>query len=385
MKRIAILGSTGSIGVQTLEVIREIEGFEVVALSANSNTELLLKQIEEFRPKYVTIMDEQKALDLKKHANRFGTEVHVGLEGLEALASMPEVDIVINSLIGNIGLLPTVSAIKSGKKVCLANKETLVTAGEIIMPLTKEHDTAIIPIDSEHSAILQCLQGNDYKDIERLILTASGGPFREKTKDDINQVSVDDAMKHPTYQMGAKITIDSSTLMNKGLEVIEAKWLFDIPLEKIDIVVHPQSIIHSMVEYKDGSILAQMGNPDMRLPIQYALSYPQRVQNSYNRLDILNMKDLTFEKPDLDKFQCLKLCLDAAKTCGTMPTVMNAANEIAVSNFLAKKITFKEISELIERTMLAYTVKYNIVLDDIIEADNWAREKAKSIIASKLK
>ena len=374
MKKVAILGSTGSIGVQALEVIKAIEGFEVIALSANTNTELLLKQTEEFRPKYITVMDESKALELKGQAAKLGVEIGTGIDGLNMLAALPEVDIIINSLVGNIGLLPTVSAIKAGKTICLANKETLVTAGEIIMPLAKEYGASIIPIDSEHSAILQCLQGAEFKSIERLHLTASGGPFRLKTKQELELVTVEDALKHPNWSMGRKITIDSATLMNKGLEVIEAMWLFDMPLEKINVVVHPQSIIHSMVEYTDGSILAQLGTPDMRLPIQYALCYPKRVQNNFERLDLFSMKDLTFERPDTDKFRCLKLCIDAAKTGGTMPTVMNAANEIAVAKFLAKEISFTRISELIEKTMLAYTVKYDVSIDNIIEADRWARE-----------
>ena len=377
MKKVVILGSTGSIGAQTLEVIRAIGGFEVIALSANTNIELLLKQAEEFRPKYVTVMDEHKALELKSQVAKFGTEVSTGIDSLNMLASLTEADIIVNSLVGNIGLLPTISAIKAGKTICLANKETLVTAGEIIMPLAKEYNVQIIPIDSEHSAVLQCLQGEELKSIDQLHLTASGGPFRTKTKKELESVTVEDALKHPNWSMGKKITIDSATLMNKGLEVIEAMWLFNMPLERISVVVHPQSIIHSMIEYFDGSILAQMGTPDMRLPIQYALCYPKRVRNSFERLDLFRMKDLTFERPDTDKFNCLKLCLDAAKTGGTMPAVMNAANEIAVAKFLAKEISFIEISELIEKTMLAYTVKYDINIDDIIEADRWARESAQ--------
>ena len=376
MKKVAILGSTGSIGVQALEVIRAIEGFEVVALSANTNTELLLKQAEEFRPKYITVVNESKALEFKGQAAKFGAEIGTGFDGLNMLASLPEADIIINSLVGNIGLLPTISAIKAGKTICLANKETLVTAGEIIMPLAKEHGAAIIPIDSEHSAILQCLQGELLKSIEKLHLTASGGPFRLKTKQELESVTVEDALKHPNWSMGKKITIDSATLINKGLEVIEAMWLFDMPLERINVVVHPQSIIHSMVEYSDGSVIAQMGTPDMRLPIQYALCYPKRVPNSFERLDLFKLNDLTFEKPDTDKFRCLKLCFDAAKTGGTMPTVMNAANEIAVAKFLAKEISFTKISELIEKTMLAYTVKYDISVDAVVEADRWARKTA---------
>jgi len=377
MKKIAILGSTGSIGVQALEVISKIEGFEVIALSANSNIELLQKQIDKFKPQYIAIMDENKISEIKASS----AQVYFGVEGLNILAALPEVDIVINALMGNIGLFPTVNAIKSKKRVCIANKETLVTAGEIIMPLVKQYGVDLIPIDSEHSAILQCLRGNERSDIERLILTASGGPFRNKTKKELEFVTVTDALKHPTYSMGAKITIDSATLMNKGLEVIEAKWLFDMPLEKIDIIIHPQSIIHSMTEYADGSIMAQMGTPDMRLPIQYALSYPNRIKNSYNRLDLSNMNDLIFETLYVDNFPCLNLCLEAAKTGGTLPTVMNAANEIAVEKFLNEEISFTEIPKLIESTMLAYTVKYNMNLDDIIEADRWGREKAQ-ILAS---
>lgn len=371
-ENISILGSTGSIGTQTLEVVREIGGISVAAISANSNIDLLEVQAKEFKPELVCVMDENKALELKKRLLGCKCEVVSGMDGLIAAATISSADTVVNSVVGNIGLRPTVAAIKAGKNIALANKETLVTSGELVMKLLKENNVKMYPVDSEHSAIFQSLQGNSMNKIENIWLTASGGPFRGMS--DLSGVTLSDALNHPNWSMGKKITIDSATMMNKGLEVIEAKWLFDVDLDRIKVVVHPQSIVHSMVEYEDGAVIAQLGEPDMKVPIQYALTYPKRVKNSFPKLNFFERNNLTFEKPDLKVFRCLALAFDAIKTGGTMPAVLNGANEVAVAKFLDGKIGFTDIPALIEKTMSAYTVKYDYTLDDVLEADSFARE-----------
>lgn len=376
-EKLAILGSTGSIGTQTLDVIRDIGGINVKAMSTNTRIDLFEKQIREFKPELVCVMNSEKALELKKRIADIDVKVTTGMEGLIAVAAYEDTDTVVNSVVGNIGLVPTVSAIKAKKNIALANKETLVTSGELVMKLLKENNVKMYPVDSEHSAIFQSLQGNECNKIDKIFLTASGGPFRNW--DDVSKVTVDDALKHPNWDMGKKITIDSATLMNKGLEVIEAKWLFDVDLEQIEVLVHPQSIIHSMVGYEDGAVIAQLGLPDMKVPIQYALTYPNRVKNSFPKINFFEHSNLTFEKPKIDKFPCLGLAYRAIKTGGTMPTVLNGANEIAVGRFINREIGFTDIPKLIEMAMNAYTVKYNYTLDDVLEADAWAREYTKTL------
>lgn len=371
-ENISILGSTGSIGTQTLEVIRDIGGISVKAMSTNTRIDLFEKQIREFRPELVCVMNEEKASELKKRVADLDVRVTAGMEGLVAVAEKSDSDTVVNSVVGNIGLVPTVSAIKAKKNIALANKETLVTSGELVMKLLKENNVNMYPVDSEHSAIFQSLQGNAQNKIDKIFLTASGGPFR--TWEDVSRVTLDDALKHPNWAMGKKITIDSATLMNKGLEVIEAKWLFGVELEQIVVLVHPQSIVHSMVGYEDGAVIAQLGLPDMKIPIQYALTYPKRVKNSFPKIDFFEHNDLTFEKPRTDKFPCLELAYRAIRTGGTMPAVLNAANEIAVGRFINREIGFTDIPLLIEKAMNAYTVKYNYSLEDVLKADSWARE-----------
>ncbi len=379
MKRIGILGSTGSIGRQTLETVKSIGGFEVAVISANSSLELLKKQITEFSPKVVAVTNEREAAKLKKELCG-KVKVLAGQEGLIEAATYEGIDTVVNAVVGNVGLIPTIHAIRAKKNICLANKETLVTAGKIIMNECEKHKVNLLPVDSEHSAIFQCLQGNDGNAVEKIYLTASGGPFLNKTKEELEKVTPKDALSHPNWSMGKKITIDSATLMNKGLEVIEAKWLFSLPLEKINVLVHPQSIIHSMVEYEDGAVMAQLGLPDMRVPIQYALTYPERVKNDLKKINFLDIRQLTFDSPDTSRFPCLDLAFQAIKTGGTMPAVLNAANEIAVARFLRKDIGFMQIPVLIERVMGAYTVKNDYTIDDVLEADSWAREKAMKIL-----
>ncbi len=376
-KDIAILGSTGSIGTQTLEVIRDIGCIRVWAMSTNTRIDLFEKQVREFMPDIVCVMDEKKAEEFKRNISDLPVKVYTGMEGLIAVATYEKADTVVNSVVGNIGLVPTTEAIKAKKNIALANKETLVTSGELVMKLIKENNVNMYPVDSEHSAIFQSLQGNDGNKIAKIFLTASGGPFR--TYEDVSNVTVDDALKHPNWDMGKKITIDSATLMNKGLEVIEAKWLFGVELDQIQVLVHPQSIVHSMVGYEDGAVIAQLGEPDMRVPIQYALTYPKRVKNSFPKIDFFERNDLTFEKPHTDKFPCLGLAYKAIETGGTMPAVLNAANEIAVAKFIDKKIGFLDIPRIIEKTMNAYTVKYNYDLEDVLKADAWAREYANDL------
>ena len=336
MKKISILGSTGSIGKQTLDVVRQHKDkFEVVAISANSSVDLLLEQIKEFKPKYVAVYNESSYIKLKSMIPLdINIEVLCGMEGLKTISSLPEIDVLLTAIVGMIGLVPTLEAIKAGKDIALANKETLVCAGDLVMSEAKKMGVSILPVDSEHSAIFQCLNGENNKEIEKIILTASGGPFRGKTKEELVNVTKNQALKHPNWSMGRKISIDSSTLMNKGLEVIEAKWLFGVEHDKIDVVVHPQSIIHSMVQFIDSSVIAQLGCPDMRLPIQYALSYPNRIECDFERLDLAKIATLTFENPDMDTFPCLKLAYETLKMGGTYSAVLNSANEILVSEFL---------------------------------------------------
>lgn len=351
MKKIAILGSTGSIGTQTLDIVREQGDIQVVAMAAGSNISLLEAQMREFKPSLVSVWDEKKASELRTNTKDLGIKIVSGMEGLLEVSVIPESEILVTAIVGMLGIRPTIAAIKAGKKIALANKETLVTAGHIIIPLAKEYKVPILPVDSEHSAIFQSLQGAGDNKISRILLTASGGPFRGRKSDDLKNIQVEDALKHPNWSMGRKITIDSSTLVNKGLEVMEAKWLFDVTLDQIQVVVHPQSVIHSAVEYEDGAVIAQLGTPDMRLPIQYALYYPERRNLSGRRLDLFEIADITFEKPDTDTFRGLALAYQAMEKGGNIPTVYNAANEKAVSLFLDRKISYPEITELIEACM----------------------------------
>lgn len=351
MKKIAILGSTGSIGTQTLDIVREQGDIQVVAMAAGSNISLLEAQMRVFKPSLVSVWDEKKASELRTNTKDLGIKIVSGMEGLLEVSVIPESEILVTAIVGMLGIRPTIAAIKAGKKIALANKETLVTAGHIIIPLAKEYKVPILPVDSEHSAIFQSLQGAGDNKISRILLTASGGPFRGRKADELKNIQVEDALKHPNWSMGRKITIDSSTLVNKGLEVMEAKWLFDVTLDQIQVVVHPQSVIHSAVEYQDGAVIAQLGTPDMRLPIQYALYYPERRNLSGRRLDLFEIADLTFEKPDTDTFRGLALAYQAMEKGGNIPTVYNAANEKAVSLFLDRKISYPEITELIEACM----------------------------------
>ncbi|MFV0344021.1 MAG: 1-deoxy-D-xylulose-5-phosphate reductoisomerase [Anaerocolumna sp.] len=348
MKNISILGSTGSIGTQTLDIVRNNKDLCVTALAANNNITLLEEQIREFMPEVVCVWSEDKADDLKVRVGDLNVKIVVGMDGLIQCATQEGVSVVVTALVGMIGIRPTIAAIKAGKDIALANKETLVTAGHIIMPLIKEHNVALLPVDSEHSAIFQAINGEEGNEISKLILTASGGPFRGKKKKDLEHISVEDALKHPNWSMGRKITIDSSTMVNKGLEVMEAKWLFQVDLDRIQVVIQPQSVIHSAVEFMDGGIIAQLGTPDMRLPIQYALYYPKRLPLNGSRVDFFKLANLTFEEPDFDTFTGLRLAYEVAAEGGSKPTVYNAANEMAVAEFLNKKIKYLEITELIE-------------------------------------
>lgn len=351
MKKIAILGSTGSIGTQTLDVVREQGDIQVVAMAAGRNITLLEKQIREFQPKLVAVWEEKDANTLRNSLRDLEVSVVFGMEGLLEVSVMPEAEILVTAIVGMLGIRPTIAAIEAGKNIALANKETLVTAGHLIMPLAAKKGVSILPVDSEHSAIFQCLQGKEDNKIHKILLTASGGPFRGKKQKELSKVQVEDALKHPNWSMGRKITIDSATLVNKGLEVMEAKWLFGVELEQIQVVVHPQSVVHSMVEYEDGAVMAQLGTPDMRLPIQYALYYPNRRSLSGEKLDFYQLSNLTFEAPDIETFTGLKLAIQAMKQGGNVPTIFNAANEKAVSLFLNRKISFLEIPEIIGESM----------------------------------
>jgi 1-deoxy-D-xylulose-5-phosphate reductoisomerase len=367
MKKIAILGSTGSIGTQTLEVVRENKDIEVLALAAGSNIVLLEEQIREFAPKLVAVWDEKKAQELRDKVADLSVKVVSGMDGLLEVAVIPGSEILVTAIVGMIGIRPTIAAVQAGKDIALANKETLVTAGHLIMPMAKQYGVSILPVDSEHSAIFQSMQGG--QKIKKILLTASGGPFRGKTREELKHVQVEDALKHPNWAMGRKITIDSSTLVNKGLEVIEAKWLFDTEPENIEVVVQPQSIIHSMVEYEDGAVIAQLGTPDMKLPIQYALYYPERRYLPGDRLDFAAIGQITFEKPDMETFRGLALALRAIGTGGSMPTVFNAANEMAVAKFLNREIRYLEITDIIESCMDQHTTIADPNLEQILDTE----------------
>lgn len=378
MKKIAILGSTGSIGTQTLEVVRENGDIEVISLAAGSNTELLEQQVREFHPQVVCVYEEEKAREFRERLKDVAVRIVTGMDGLIETACVPEAEIVVTAVVGMIGIRPTIAAIEAGKDIALANKETLVTAGHLIIPLAREKGIRILPVDSEHSAIFQSLQGNAGNRIQKILLTASGGPFRGKREEDLLNVKVGDALKHPNWSMGRKITIDSSTMVNKGLEVIEAKWLFDVEIDDIQVVVQPQSVIHSMVEYEDGSVIAQLGTPDMKLPIQYALYYPQRRYLPGDRLDFWSLTHLDFEKPDMDTFYGLSLAYEAGRTGGSLPTVFNAANELAVAMFLNREITYLEIVEIIEDCMRAHQNIKSPSLEQILTAEQETYERIRS-------
>lgn len=371
MKKIAILGSTGSIGTQTLEIVRNNADLSVVALAAGRNVELMEKQIREFAPKLAVMWSKEAAEDLRARIKDTDVKVACGMEGLIEAATLPEAEVLVTAIVGMIGIRPTIAAINAGKTIALANKETLVCAGHIIMPLIKEKKVPLLPVDSEHSAIFQSLQGQPKERLAKILLTASGGPFRGKKREELVNIRPEDALKHPNWSMGRKITIDSSTLVNKGLEVMEAHWLFDTPYDKIQVVVQPQSVIHSMVEYEDGGIMAQLGTADMKLPIQYALFYPDRRFLPGKRLDFYELSGITFEKPDTDTFRGLLLGYRAGETGGSMPTVYNAANEMAVSLFLDGKIGYLKITELIEECMEAHKLIVNPSVEEILQMEQW--------------
>ena len=372
MKKIAILGSTGSIGTQTLDVVRaHSDELEVVALAAGSNKERLKEQIREFHPELVSLSDEKKAQELKEELAGEAVEVVCGMDGLIEVAGIDSADVVVTAVVGMMGILPTMEAIRKGKDIALANKETLVTAGHLIIPMAREYGVSILPVDSEHSAIFQCLQGEPKKALDKILLTASGGPFRGKSAEFLETVTLEDALNHPNWSMGPKITIDSSTMVNKGLEVMEAKWLFGVDYSQIEVVIQPQSIIHSMVQYIDGAVIAQLGTPDMRVPIEYALFYPERRSLPGDRLDFSKLSQITFEKPDYKVFTGLSLAIEAGKTGGTMPTVFNAANERAVAKFLKGEIKYTDIVRSIEKCMDAHKVSAHPDLEEILATEQW--------------
>ncbi len=378
MKKIAILGSTGSIGTQTLEVVRANKDIEVVGMAAGNNISLLEEQIREFSPKTVAVWSEEKARELRVRISDLPVKVVAGMEGLIEIATIPETEILVTAIVGMIGIRPTIAGIEAGKNIALANKETLVTAGHIIMPLAKKHGVSILPVDSEHSAIFQSLQGNEKNAIHKILLTASGGPFRNRKKEELEHIQVEDALKHPNWEMGRKITIDSSTLVNKGLEVIEAKWLFDVKMEQIEVVVQPQSIIHSMVEYVDGAVIAELGTPDMKLPIQYALYYPERRYLPGDRLDFKKLSQITFEEPDMETFYGLRLAYEVGRAGGSLPTVFNAANELAVSKFLNREIRYLEIPEIIGECMRNHKNIMNPSVEEILETEQEVYKQIES-------
>jgi 1-deoxy-D-xylulose-5-phosphate reductoisomerase len=382
VKHIAILGSTGSIGTQTLEVIAENpERFKAHVLTAHRNADLLIEQALKFAPAYAVICDESLYQQVKGALSHTKTQVLAGYDEVKSIVTLPELDIVLTAMVGFAGLEPTINAVKAGKDIALANKETLVVAGELITVLAKHHNVKLLPVDSEHSAIFQCLTGEEHNPIEKIILTASGGPFRGKDKHFLETVTRHQALKHPNWVMGAKITIDSASLMNKGLEVIEAKWLFDLQLEQIEVIVHPQSIVHSLVQFQDGSMKAQMGLPDMKLPIQYALGYPERIKNDYKRFDFTAYPTLTFEKADTDTFRNLALAFEALKTAGNMPCIINAANEVAVAGFLTDSVSFLGMSHVIEQCMQQIPAIKQPSLDDYLNTDKETRILAQNLIA----
>lgn len=378
MKKIAILGSTGSIGTQTLEIVREQKDIEVLGLAAANNIALLEKQIREFMPKIVAVWTEEKAKELRDKVTDLNVKVVSGMEGLLEVSVIPEMEILVTAVVGMIGIRPTIAAIKAKKKIALANKETLVTAGHIIMPLAKEYGVPILPVDSEHSAIFQSLQGGQEKALHKILLTASGGPFRGRKRKELQNIQVEDALKHPNWEMGRKITIDSSTMVNKGLEVIEAKWLFDVTVDQIQVVVQPKSIIHSMVEYVDGAVIAQLGTPDMKLPIQYALYYPERRYLPGERLDFCKLTEITFEEPDMETFYGLRLAFEAGREGGSLPTVFNAANERAVQKFLDRKIRYLEIPEIIETCIRNHENILYPSVEEILETEREVYEQIES-------
>lgn len=380
-KNIAILGSTGSIGTQALEVIREFpDCFRATVLTANSRYEELIQQALEFKPLAVLILEEDWCETVKQALEPQGIAVHAGQEALSEIVQMEEIDVVLNAIVGSAGLRPTVKAIEKGKDIALANKETLVVAGELIMALAKTHGVRMLPVDSEHSAIFQCLVGENTNPMEKIYLTASGGPFRGKTRAELSTVSKAQALRHPNWEMGAKITIDSASLMNKGLEVIEAKWLFDLAVDQIDVIVHPQSIVHSIVQFEDGSMKAQMGLPDMKLPIQYALSYPQRLTNNFPRFNFLDYPEMTFEKADTQTFRNLELAYEALRAGGDRPCVLNAANEVAVEAFLREEISFLGMSDIIEETLCQVAAAQQLSLADYLAIDQESRLVARKLI-----
>ncbi len=381
MKKIAILGSTGSIGTQTLDIVRNYkEELEVVALAASSNVTLMEKQVREFSPKVVAMWSEEAAADLRGRIGDLQVEVLTGMDGLLKIAVLEDIEVLVTAIVGMIGIRPTIEAIKAGKDIALANKETLVCAGHIIIPLAKEHNVAILPVDSEHSAIFQSMNGEPKNRVNKILLTASGGPFRGRKREQLQQIQVEDALKHPNWAMGRKITIDSSTLVNKGLEVMEAKWLFGVEPDNIQVVVHPQSIIHSMVEYVDGAVIAQLGIPDMKLPIQYALFYPDRRVMNEKKLDFFELQNMTFEKPDMETFYGLKLAYKALKEGGNVPTIYNAANEKAVALFLDRKIGYLQIPEMIERSMQEINKIANPDVAQILETEQAVYEYISSLV-----
>ena len=372
MKKIAVLGSTGSIGTQTLEVVRYNKDIQVTALAAGGNVKLMEEQIREFKPRLACLWDEEKAKELRAAVADLDVKVASGMEGLMEAATSPEADLVVTAVVGMIGIRPAIAAMEAGKDIALANKETLVTAGHIIMPLAREKGVKLLPVDSEHSAIFQCLQGAAGNPLHKILLTASGGPFRGFTREQLKQVRLEDALKHPNWSMGHKITIDSSTMVNKGLEVMEAHWLFGVEMDQVQVVVQPASIIHSMVEFEDGAVIAQLGTPDMKLPIQYALYYPERRFLPGDRLDFTKLKEITFDEPDMETFRGLKLAYEAGKAGGSLPTVFNAANELAVSLFLEKKIPYLAITDLIQGAMENHKRKAAPNVDQILAAEQEA-------------
>ena len=378
MKKIAILGSTGSIGTQTLEVVRANGDIQVAAIAAGSNIKMLEAQIREFSPSVCGVWDEEKAKELALKVADTDTKIVCGMDGLMEIAEMEGYEILVTAVVGMIGIRPTMAAIRAGKDIALANKETLVTAGHLIMPLVKEKNVRLLPVDSEHSAIFQCLNGEHGNKINKILLTASGGPFRGWTREQMKHVKLEDALKHPNWAMGRKITIDSSTMVNKGLEVMEAKWLFDVEMDDVQVVVQPKSIIHSMVQFEDGAVMAQLGTPDMKLPIQYALYYPERRLMGGDRLDFWAMKEITFDKPDFDNFRGLALAYEAGRTGGSLPVVFNAANEMAVARFLNREISYLEITDIIEASMKNHKIIDHPTLEQVLAAEQETYEFIKS-------
>ncbi|HWP47843.1 MAG TPA: 1-deoxy-D-xylulose-5-phosphate reductoisomerase [Candidatus Limnocylindrales bacterium] len=380
-KNISILGSTGSVGRNTLEIVENFpENFQVWGLAAHKNIDLLEKQIKKFKPRIASLSDPALARQLKERCRGYDVEILSGEAGAVRVATIPEVDLVVSAMVGAAGLIPTFAAISHGKDIALANKETLVTAGEIITHEARRKDVRIVPVDSEHSAILQAMQGHDPSTVKCLILTASGGPFKNHSLSELQNVTLEEALQHPTWNMGQKITIDSATLMNKGLEVIEARWLFNIPLSRIKIVIHPQSIVHSMVEYIDGSVIAQLGIPDMKIPISYALAYPERLPLNLPSLELTKLGNLSFQEPDFDRFPCLRYAYQAGEEGGSLPIVVNASNEVAVEFFLKKKIRFVDIQATIGRVMEEHSPRKVSAIEEVLEIDQWARREAEKVI-----